>query len=410
MTLTNSSMISSHGYGLLNFLALSDSEYKMLERAIEALKVKPVDASNFHQLFERQVGYSFTIPFSALYFSWENEEFSQYSVKPKLVLNLLVSPVDGLLNGNKLSRHIEVGFREDNVREDGSIIDVLGAIIAGGRHRYTALLNILILSEMLKRGIDVLNLHQDDLREIAKEIAESDEIQDLQVPVQPVLYSLQYISRSNQSRRMDGSENLLINLQVQNVGMNLTDIALAATNKVLTPAKAWQAMFALLADSGEAEITPLASKDLGGKLFRALNDHAKGKTKNAYKFPVRAENLVKLVQALWERVPSEIQQVKAKGFTNIARDGVGSIALNLAGYALTNGTSLWDAEKDVPPGVVVSPTKAKAQAKNKTTTKKKADSSKPKNGRVTVRRIEDLEAEQAAKAEEVDLVELTSAG
>lgn len=388
---SNNTMLANHGYGVVNPGATSTTELKQYETALKILKENPIDYKDASSLFERQVGYTFQVPLQTLLMSWEHEEFSQYSVKPGNVLKLLVG-ADGLLTGNKLSRHIEAAYPEANVREDGSIIDLFNVIIGGGRHRLGAIIFILVFSQMVLRGIDPLTLitNPDGLADTAMDIMEEDAFLEVMIPVQPVAYSLQYIARSNQSRRMDASENNFIALQSQGVGINLVDIAKAVVNKQVSPTKGWSAMFALLADSKDVGLTTLAGSQLGGKVFNFLKAQK-------FPFPTKAENLVTIIQAAWERVPLEVELQLKNGVTNMARQGVPAITSNLGGWIKMNARSLYSPDSEVP-----------ANVKAKSTKGKKTGETKPKT-----KLSKKQQAELAASTEPVALLddaELTAAG
>lgn len=410
MGISNNVMLSVHGYGLINPLVLDDAPYEMYLKAIGLLKEKPVNYKDVSNLFERQVGYKYTVPMQALLMSYENEHFNQYSVDAARVLrNILLSPIDGLLRGHKLTMHIEAAYEESNIREDGSVIDQFGLIIRGGRHRFVSILFILIISQMILRGIDPVTYITDgnmaDFAELAQEIMDDQEFLDLEIPVVPSLYSLQAIARSNGSRTMNDSEKNYIKLQNEGLELTPLDIAKAILDKKLKAVSAsagWKALFGLLSKD-EQYMTVLTAHKLGSKVYTELN-------KKKFKFPYKPENLLILTNNLWERVPLEVADMKKKGITNIARDGINYLSASLVGYALTQGNSLWNSQEDAEAEIKQSAAVETAPKKEDKATKSTKGRGK-NSGSGTTKAAEKAASKATGQPVDMKIVkELTAAG
>lgn len=338
------SMLVKKGYGLINPMHCSDSEYSKLEKATLMLKGIPMFTQDtFSELFTPQIGYSFYVTLEDLLNSYQNEQFHQYSIKPGNVINLLTKSEDGLLLGHKLSRHIEVAYMEDNL-EGSDILDPSKFVIGGGRHRLCAIIFAVVMSWIWDSGADAVKAltTPDELAALSNTILADETIRSLQVPVVPVPYDIEYIRRSNQSRRWSSSENSFIKLQSVGVEATIIGIATAILDKRINVGEGWGDMFSLLAQiDPDTLLESQTAFNLGKKVYNHLK-------RSKFLFPNSPVNLEKLVTALWEALPPFINELKRKGCTNIARYGLDTLMLELGAHALHKSEGLWSPEPAKP--------------------------------------------------------------
>lgn len=289
---------------------LSTSAQKKFDKLETSLEANPFVLAELCPHIIEGVGHAaFYVTMGELLDSHLNETYTQYTVKPERVLDLMTSGDYALAKVRTLYKPIHIGF-ESIYLDNGVPVADAPFVITGGRHRFTALITVYTLS-----GIDIC----------------SDEFRAMKIRVEPELYSLAAIECDNGSRSMSSGERVALEAQRKDVDVNDTSEIIAAIgDKRLTKTKAFSLLFQ--ARHTEEPVTDLQLNTLGtlgGKFINALikldpTQSARLKEVN------HAEKILDLA---FEKMPIVLAQLTKKGVTNIALNGVNSMAESLATYA-----------------------------------------------------------------------------